>query len=911
MVQELGGNIRPTLSVSAKVLIASLASFAIASAIGFYYLAESETTRLRQKYYEDAGHIAQIIRNQFFEIYRDLEDANLFIAQLANELIRLEDVIHIEVYDRFERLSAHSYMEDTGRPEDYPLHEEFVAKVMETGKALTMEHIPERLYEIVAPIFMAGDEHGGKPIGAVVVGFRTSARSRQVETKAQMLADIVQLAVGKSASHLEIERLYIDSITRRLGKIKGLAALTVYDNLLKTLAHSEPGHIGEDASGETSDRVSKVIETRDELEAEDEEGQMHKYIPIVLSDEAGEDYVAAVVDISVDVGYIERTVLTMRGKMFNVALAITLSTLLAIWIVLRATVVSPISRFSDITAAVTAGDLDSKVQIDSDDEFGRLAESFNRMTQEIRQSRDELLSARNFNQDVLASLNESLVVISNEGHVMMTNEAAGELLGYRLKELEALHIGAFLQGWDEVLDEVRNRGIAVFSERSFIAKDGQHVPVSLSASEMGSQSLGVIFGFVIVATDIRERKRSEEALREYTTKLEAYTAELVEADQRMRESEERFRLAFETGPDPIMLMRLRDGMYVDINNSFVSMTGYPRDDVIGTSAYEDIRLWSDIKERDNFLMALEREGELRNMPMRITLRDGSIRECLVSASVFELGGAPHILTLMRDISELREAQKDRDLLTEQIIEKNRELEQLVYISSHDLRSPLVNVHGFSKEIEMDFEALAAMLEEVDLSPDVREKVEQILSKDVPSSLSYIKSSVGKMDMQLKGLLRLSRLGRAEVEIRDIDMDSLVTGVVDDFGFRIKEGGIRIDRTPLPKCLGDEGLVSQAVSNIIDNALKYMDNSRKGVINISAWKEGVMTVYCIRDNGKGIREEHQGKVFEIFHRLEPDNVSGEGLGLSIVQKAISKCGGKVWLESEEGKGSRLYLSLPSA
>ena len=803
-------------------------------------------------------------------------------------------------------------MEDTGRPEDYPLHSEFVDKVMETGKSLTMEHIPEHLYEIVAPIFMAGDEHGGKPIGAVVVGFRTTARHRQIETKAQMLADIVQLAVGKSASHLEIERLYIDSITRRLGKMKGLAALTVYDSLLKVLAHSESGHIGEDASGEVSVRIRRVIDSRAELEVEDKDGKaMHQYFPIVLSGEDGNDYVAAVVDIAVDVGYIESTVQTMRNKMFKVALVITLSTLLAIWVVLRAVVVAPIKMFSDITEAVTAGDLDSKVQIGSDDEFGSLADSFNRMTQEIRHSRDEMISARNFNQDVLASLNESLIVISNDGHVLMANAAAGELMGYSLKEFEDLHIGAFLKGWDEVLAEVRSRGIAVFSERSFITKDGQYVPVSLSASEMGSQSLGAIFGFVIVATDVRERKKSEEALREYTRKLEAYTAELVEADQRMRESEERFRLAFETGPDPIMLTRLRDGLYVDINNSFVSMTGYPREDVIGRSAYEDIGLWSDLRERDGFLMHLEREGELRNMPMKISLRDGSLRECLVSASVFELGGAPHILTLIRDISELRDAQKDRDLLTEQIIEKNRELEQLVYISSHDLRSPLVNVHGFSKEIEMDFETLTSMLRDVDLPPDVREKFEQITREDVPSSLSYIRSSIGKMDTQLKGLLRLSRLGRTEVEIRVIDMDDLVTGVVDDFSFRIKENGVRVDRTLLPGCLGDEGLVSQAVSNIIDNALKYMHMDRKGIISISGWREGSMNVYCFRDNGKGIREEYKDKVFEIFHRLEPDTVSGEGLGLTIVQKAISKCGGKVWLESQEGKGSRVYLSLPSA
>ena len=880
--------------------------------MGFYYLAESETSRLRHAYYDDAGHMAQIVRDQFFEIYRDLEDANLFIEQLANELIRLEDVILIEVYDRFGRLSAHSYMDNIGRPDDYSLHLRYAMKAIETGNAITMKHLPEHLYEIVAPTFMAGDEHGGKPIGAVVIGFRTSGRGGYIESKARMLADIIQLAVGKSASHLEIERLYIDSIARRLGQIKGLSALIVYDSGLKVVAHSQPGHIGEDAGEEASASIRKVIETSEELEWDDEKrGQISKFVPIILTDEEGQRYVAAVVETSVDTQYIEGSVQSIRGKMFNVALMISLSSLLAIWVVLRVVVVGPIKKFSDITDSVSRGDLDTRVQIDTEDEFGSLAESFNRMTQEIRQSRDELLTARNFNQDVLASLNESLVVVSNEGHVLMANEAAYNLLGYSVKELEELHVGAFMKGWDEVIGDVRSRGLAVFSERVFIRKDGGNVSVSLSASEMGNKSMGVIFGIVIVATDISERKRSEEALREYTRKLEAYTAELVEADQRMRESEERFRLAFETGPDPIMLTRLRDGVYVDINKSFVSMTGYPREDVVGKSAYDDVRLWSVLKERDDFLMGLERDSEIRNMPMRITLRDGTVRECLISASIFELGGAPHILALIRDISELRSAQRDRDQLTEQVIEKSRELEQLVYISSHDLRSPLVNVHGFSKEIEMDFQALAELLDGVDLPAEKKQLAEQILLNDVPSSLSYIKSSIAKMDSQLKGLLRLSRLGRSDVDISEIDMDGLVAEVVDNFGFRIKEEGVRVDRTPLPRCMADRDLVSQAVSNIMDNALKYMDRSRRGVISISAWKEGPASVYCIRDNGKGIRREYQEKVFEIFHRLEPDAVTGEGLGLSIVQKAISKCGGKVWLESEEGKGSRLYISLPSA
>lgn len=889
-----------------------MASFALLAMVGFYYLTQSETERLRQRYYDDSSHIAQIVRDQFFEVYRDVEDASLFISQLVNELVRLEGISHVEVYDRYGRLSTQTHMENTGRPEDYSLHSSYAEKVAETGKDIHMEHIPERIYEVVAPLFMAGDEHGGKPIGAVTIGIKLVRKGPELDEKAKMLTDIIQLAVGKSASHLEIERLYVDSITRRLGNIKGLASLIVYDNGLKVMAHSEPGHIGEDASGDTVPRLRQVLESHEEQNVDaPEEKTMLKYIPIVLSDEEGEDYVAAVVEMSVDLEYIEGTVGVVKGKMSNVALAIICGTMLAIWWVLRGVVVRPIMQMAELTEAVARGDLDVKVERRGNDELGQLAESFNKMTDEIRDSRDELVSARNFNQDVLSSLYESLVVVSNEGHVMMVNEAAGELLGYTVDELSKVHVSTFLPVWDDVLSEARVRGIAVFSEREFVTSAGRTIPVSVSASEMSSQSMGEIFGFVIVASDISDRKRAEDALREYTRKLEAYTAELVEADQKMRESEERFRLAFETGPDPIMLTRMRDGKYVDVNNGFVEMMGYPKEEVIGRSSYKDISLWPDREARDSFLMEIEKVGGQKNMPMPIVLRDGSARECLVSVSVFELGGEAHLLTLIRDISELKSAQRDRDILNEQLIEKNRELEQLVYVSSHDLRSPLVNVHGFSREVEMDFDALTKLLDKVKMSKVQRDEIERIINEDIPPSLSYIKSSISKMDQQLKGLLKLSRLGRTEVNPRKLDMEALVHDVINNFSFRIKEENVKVEVTGLPACVADEGLVFQAVSNIVDNALKYMEVSKRGRITVSGWENEDRAVYCIRDNGMGIRRDYQEKVFEIFHRLTPNITHGEGLGLSIVQKAVTKTGGKIWLESEEGKGSRFYISLPVA
>jgi signal transduction histidine kinase len=101
------------------------------------------------------------------------------------------------------------------------------------------------------------------------------------------------------------------------------------------------------------------------------------------------------------------------------------------------------------------------------------------------------------------------------------------------------------------------------------------------------------------------------------------------------------------------------------------------------------------------------------------------------------------------------------------------------------------------------------------------------------------------------------------------------------------------------------------SNLIENALKYLGNGKSGLIRISGYQEDGQSVYCIEDNGIGIEPEYRDKIFEIFHQLEPQNSSGEGLGLTIVQRILQRHHGKIWLESEPGTGSKFYISLPSS
>ncbi|MDO8281893.1 MAG: ATP-binding protein [Thermodesulfovibrionia bacterium] len=254
------------------------------------------------------------------------------------------------------------------------------------------------------------------------------------------------------------------------------------------------------------------------------------------------------------------------------------------------------------------------------------------------------------------------------------------------------------------------------------------------------------------------------------------------------------------------------------------------------------------------------------------------------------------------------AEKLRDSLSS-LTTKNAEVEKIVYITSHDLRAPLVNVAGYHKEVGYSLQELQAILKDAELPEDVKEKIAFIIDKDIPESVNYIDASVAKMDSLLAGLLRLSRSGKTELHIENLDMNRLVSDVLDSLQYQFKEKGARYEIAELPPCTGDERQINQAFSNLIWNAIKYLDPKRPGLIRISGRKDDGNIIYCVEDNGIGIAPEDQEKIFEIFHRVQRGK-GGEGLGLSIVKKIVERDNGKIWVESVVGKGSKFYVSLPA-
>ncbi len=261
-------------------------------------------------------------------------------------------------------------------------------------------------------------------------------------------------------------------------------------------------------------------------------------------------------------------------------------------------------------------------------------------------------------------------------------------------------------------------------------------------------------------------------------------------------------------------------------------------------------------------------------------------------------------------SRQKRAENERRELLAMLDAKNKELQSLVYISSHDLKTPLVNIAGFSGMLKEHCQELKEILAGVNLDDQVREKLHLLLDEDVCEDLAFIRSGVKQVQTLLDGLLRVSRVGTAEIMPQRINMNHVLGEIVDMVRFQCEEKQATITVDPLPECICDLNQVHQTFTNLLDNALKYLDPKRQGKIHVSGSIQGSNIVYCVEDNGVGIEERYQQKVFEIYYRLDPTGqVEGEGLGLVIIRRILDRHSGKIWLESELGKGSKFYVSLP--
>ena len=275
------------------------------------------------------------------------------------------------------------------------------------------------------------------------------------------------------------------------------------------------------------------------------------------------------------------------------------------------------------------------------------------------------------------------------------------------------------------------------------------------------------------------------------------------------------------------------------------------------------------------------------------------------------------LKLLRAQGELRHTNENLEALVAARVADlqaaNDEIQRFAYIVSHDLRAPLVNVMGFTSELEAARAEIDAFLAEVEaqdprlVTPDRRAAIET----DLPEALGFIRTSTAKMDRLINAILKLSREGRRVLTPQRIDLRSLLEQQGESLAQQLAANDATLTVAEnLPDLVSDRLAVEQIFGNLIENAIKYLDPARPGRVVVSGKTQGATVRYDITDNGRGIEAKDFERIFELFRRSGEQNRPGEGIGLATVRNLARRLGGNVTVASELGSGSTFTVTLPA-
>ena len=441
-------------------------------------------------------------------------------------------------------------------------------------------------------------------------------------------------------------------------------------------------------------------------------------------------------------------------------------------------------------------------------------------------------------------------------------------------------------------DEMQQEETGLLEKRK---KSNEQTISQLSLLLYSMLAVAFLLGIYIinrVGSDITKQKQSEKDLEQ----------KVLERTEEINRSEKKYRYLFQNNPIPMWVIDLETFKFLDVNEMAILQYGYNREEFLSMSAV-DIR--PDV-EKKHFIRSDHSVGtNEKNYNKGVwnhRKKNGTIIQVDIIAHEIIFEGKNARIILANDITERKLAEekikKINTELEERVVSRtkelrksNEELEAFSYSVSHDLRAPLRGIIGFSAILE--------------------EEYGNKLDDEARRVINVIKKNTAKMGQLIDDLLGFSRMGRHNMLKTNVNTDAMVNEIVQELNGTDSRRPIEWVLHPMPGAWGDANSIRQVWINLISNAIKYSQYTKQPRIEIGSYQKDGDDCYYVKDNGVGFDEQYSNKLFKVFQRLHSTEAfEGTGVGLAIVEKIISKHGGKVWAEAAVDKGAGFYFCLPA-
>jgi PAS domain S-box-containing protein len=475
---------------------------------------------------------------------------------------------------------------------------------------------------------------------------------------------------------------------------------------------------------------------------------------------------------------------------------------------------------------------------------------------------------------LVESSDDAIVSANLDGAITSWNPAAERMFGFSAAEAIGRPLSSIVpedrtREQRLVLERVNRGELVSHFETVRRRKDGRLLDISLSISPIRDAS-GRIVGASKIARDITDRRDTE---------------------QRLRDRDARLLSIVDTAADGILTID-ESGAIETLNPTAERLFGYAAAEVIGKNVamlmpppYSE--------EHDGYLARYLTTGEKRIIGIGREVfgrrKDGSTFHMHLSVSEMIVAGKRMFTGIARDISALKAFEAQLTQRATELARSNAELEQFAYVASHDLQEPLRMIASYAELLGRRYTGK--------------------LDADADEFIRYTVDGAARMQALIDDLLAYSRVGRRGLEFNEVDSKSCVQDALANLRLTIEQNGARIAIGDLPRVRADALQLSQLFQNLIGNAIKFRGDDPPRV-EVRAQARDGHWLFSVRDNGIGIEPEHSERVFVVFQRLHArQRYPGNGIGLAICKKIVERHGGRIWLESEPGRGTTFFFTLP--